>query len=44
MLENSYEKRVVRYEHIHSIDPKDFDALVKIIDPQTGQKILDICC
>ncbi len=41
---NSYEKRVVSYEKIHSIEEKDFEALVSIVKPQNGETILDACC
>ena len=41
---NSYQKRIVSYEKIHSINEDDFKALVSIIDPQNGQIILDACC
>lgn len=44
MNENSYEKRVVSYEKIHSIDEKDFEALVSIVSPQNGEVVLDACC
>lgn len=46
MLEdnNAYEKRIVRYEHIHSIDPNDFQTLIDTINPQNNQNILDMCC
>lgn len=42
--ENSYEKRIVQYEKIHSIDEEDFKILVKTIKPKNNQTILDICC
>lgn len=44
MENNSYEKRIVQYEKIHSIDEKDFEMLVTTIDPRNNQIILDVCC
>jgi ubiquinone/menaquinone biosynthesis C-methylase UbiE len=44
MNDNSYEKRIVQYEKIHSIDERDFDILVSAVNPQNGQTILDVCC
>ncbi len=41
---NSYQKRIVSYEKIHSIDEKDFDCLVSVVDPKDGEVILDACC
>ncbi len=41
---NSYQKRIVSYEKIHSIDEKDFDSLIAIVDPKNGESILDVCC
>ncbi len=43
-IENSYQERIVSYEKIHSIDEKDFEALVSTVDPENGQTILDACC
>lgn len=42
--DNSYDKRKVRYEHIHSIDPNDFKKFIEIINPRNNQIILDACC
>ncbi len=44
MENNSYQKRIVSYEKIHSIDEKDFETLVSIVNPENGQVILDACC
>lgn len=41
---NSYQKRIVFYEKIHSIDEKDFESLISIVNPEKGQIILDACC
>lgn len=41
---NSYQKRIVSYEKIHSINEDDFKALVSIVNPKNGQSILDVCC
>lgn len=41
---NSYQKRIVSYEKIHSIDEKDFESLVSIVNPENGQIVLDACC
>ena len=41
---NSYQKRIVSYEKIHSIDENDFESLVSIVNPENGQVILDACC
>lgn len=41
---NSYQKRIVQYEKIHSINEDDFETMVKAIDPQNDQVILDACC
>lgn len=44
MGSNAYQERVVSYEKIHSIDEKDFQALVTLVNPENGQTILDACC
>lgn len=44
MENNAYEQRVVSYEKIHSIDERDFEALVDLVNPENGQSILDACC
>lgn len=44
MGNNSYQERVVSYEKIHSINEKDFQALVDLVNPEDGQIILDACC
>lgn len=36
-----FDLRMVRYEEVHNIQPTDFDKLVKIIDPQKDEIILD---
>lgn len=41
---NAYQERVVSYEKIHSIDEKDFEVLVDLVNPENGQSILDACC
>lgn len=41
---NSYQKRIVQYEKIHSIDEKDFEIMVTAINPKNNQIILDACC
>ena len=41
---NSYQKRIVSYEKIHSIDENDFESLVSIVNPENRQIILDACC
>ncbi len=42
--ENSYEKRIVQYEKIHSIDENDFQTMISAINPRNDQVILDACC
>ena len=44
MKNNSYQKRIVQYEKIHSINEDDFETMIKAIDPQNDQVILDACC
>lgn len=44
MEENAYQKRIVQYEKIHSIDEKDFETLISRVDPKNNQIILDVCC
>lgn len=44
MENNSYQKRIVQYEKIHSIDEEDFEILVSTVNPQNNQIILDVCC
>ena len=43
MKDNSYEVRIVRYEHIHGVRPEDMAALVAAVNPQPGQSILEGC-
>lgn len=40
-LRRGYDIRIVPYEEIHSIRPQDFETLVRAIDPQSGDHILD---
>lgn len=44
MENNSYQKRIVQYEKIHSIDEKDFETMIATVDPKNDQFILDACC
>lgn len=41
---DSFDVRIVRYEYIHSIKDEFFDELVRIVDPQNGQNVLDAGC
>jgi len=43
-MKEGFDNRIVEYEYIHSIDPKDTAALVNAIDPKDGQIILDGMC
>lgn len=40
-LRKGYDIRIVPYEEIHSIRPQDFETLVRVINPQPGDYILD---
>lgn len=44
MTKEGFDTRIVSYEHIHSIDPKDEEAMIKAIDPKPNEKILDTFC
>jgi ubiquinone/menaquinone biosynthesis C-methylase UbiE len=44
MKKEGFDKRIVFYEHIHSINPKDEGALINAIDPKSNEKILDAFC
>ncbi len=39
-----FDERIVSYEHIHSISPKDEKAMLKAINPKPNEKILDAFC
>lgn len=41
-MKTSFDKRIVRYEEIHSIKQEHFDTLCSLVDPFDGQKILDL--
>ena len=43
-LEDSFDIRIVRYEHIHGIKEEDFDALALITNPKSNEIILDAGC
>ena len=42
MIETSFDKRIVRYEEIHSIKQEHFDVLCSLLNPIDNQKILDL--
>ena len=44
MKEEGFDVRIVRYEEIHRINPKDEEAMIKAIDPRPHEKILDTFC
>ena len=41
-MQTSFDKRIVRYEEIHSIRQQDFDAFCSLIDPNKDLSILDL--
>lgn len=41
---DSFDVRIVRYEYIHSIKARSFDELVKLVNPNSGETILDAGC
>lgn len=43
-MKRGFDKRLVFYEHIHNIRPKDEKALVDAINPRPKEKILDAFC
>ncbi len=43
-MSQGFDNRIVSYEHIHSISPKDFEKLIDAINPQEGETILDAMC
>lgn len=43
-MTQGFDNRIVSYEDIHSISPKDFEKLIDTIDPKTGELILDAMC
>src|SRR5690242_20152124 len=43
-MTQGFDNRIVSYEYIHSIDPKDFEKLLDAIDPKPGEVILDAMC
>jgi ubiquinone/menaquinone biosynthesis C-methylase UbiE len=44
MKKEGFDVRIVSYEHIHSIKPKDKKALIDAINPKPNEKILDAFC
>jgi len=44
MTKEGFDARIVSYEHIHSIDPKDEEAMIKAINLKPNEKILDAFC
>ncbi len=43
-MKQGFDVRNVSYEHIHSIKPEDFKALIDAIDPKPEETILDAMC
>src|ERR1051326_1545538 len=43
-MKQGFDNRIVSYEYIHNIKPKDAKALIDAINPQPGQTILDGMC
>lgn len=41
--QHGFDTRIVRYEEIHKVTGKEYKALVKAIDPQPGEAILEGC-
>ena len=44
MTKEGFDVRIVSYEHIHSINPKDEEAMAKAINPKPRERILDAFC
>ena len=44
IMKEGFDVRIVSYEHIHSINPKDEEAMIKAINPKPKEKILDAFC
>ncbi|MEK6917814.1 MAG: class I SAM-dependent methyltransferase [Nanoarchaeota archaeon] len=44
MKKEGFDVRIVSYEYIHSINPSDFKALVKAVNPKPNENILDAFC
>lgn len=43
-MQQGFDVRNVSYEHIHSIKPEDFRALIDAVDPQPKDVIMDAMC
>lgn len=43
-MKQGFDDRIVNYEHIHNIQPEDWNAFMNIISPQPNEKILDAMC
>lgn len=43
-MTQGFDNRIVSYEHIHSIDPQDFEKLIDAVNPKSGEVILDAMC
>ncbi len=43
-MKQGFDNKIVSYEHIHSIKPEDWKELIKAINPQPKEKILDAFC
>jgi len=43
-MKQGFDVRIVSYEHIHSINPEDWNKLVEAINPQPNETILDGMC
>ena len=43
-MKHGFDIRIVSYEHIHSIHKKDWNKLLKAINPQPNEIILDGMC
>lgn len=41
-MQTSFDKRLVRYEEIHSIRQEHFNTLCSLVDPNSNQQILDL--
>ena len=41
-MQTSFDKRIVRYEEVHSIQQSDFDSLCSLVDPSKDRRILDL--
>jgi len=40
----SFDKRIVRYEHIHNVKQEYFQELIKLLHLKDGDKVLDLGC